>query len=191
VTRGLVLAVAVALGVTGAVASCSAVPADSRIGVVAPVDGAPFVPVADYLGFRCGSLDCHGQPGRNMRVWSCAGMRLNPNNVSFCGGANDPKMPFTTPQEYEATYRSVVGLEPTVMSTVVAGHAAHPELLTMVRKARGLEAHKGGVLITPGDAQDVCITSWLAGNVNVDECTSARAFALMPMVTSPMDASTE
>jgi hypothetical protein len=189
VTKALLLALGAALAVTGAVASCSAVPADSRIGVVAPVDGAPFQPVADYLGFRCGSLDCHGQPGRNMRIWGCAGMRFNPNDISFCGGTG--RMPNTTPDEYEATYRSVVGLEPTLMSTVVAGHGEHPELLTMVRKARGLEAHKGGVLITPGDAQDVCITSWLAGNVNMQECAQAQAFALMPMVTSSMDASTE
>jgi hypothetical protein len=185
-------ALAAALAVTAAVGSCSAVPADSRIGITAPPDGAPFQPVADYLGFRCGSLYCHGQPGRNMRIWSCAGMRLNPNNISFCGGASDPRMPFTTPQEYEATYRSIVGLEPVVMSAVVAGHGARPDLLTMVRKARGLEAHKGGVLITPGDAQDVCLTSWLAGNVNADACATAEAFAQMPtMVTSAMDASTE
>jgi hypothetical protein len=195
VTNALLLALAAALGMAGAVASCSAVPADSRIGVVAPVDGAPFTPVADYLGVRCGSLDCHGQPGRNMRVWNCLGMRLNPNDISFCGGPTVPREPFTTPDEYEATYRSIVGLEPTVMSTVVAGHGEHPELLTMVRKARGLEAHKGGVLITPGDAQDVCITSWLAGNVNNMECISALTAALMPtvmpMATSPLDASTE
>ena len=86
VTQCTLLALAAALGVTGAVASCSAVPADSRIGIIAPVDGAPFMPVADYLGVRCGSLDCHGQPGRNLRIWGCVGMRLDPNDISFCGG---------------------------------------------------------------------------------------------------------
>ena len=76
--------------------------------------------------------------------------------------------------EHLATYRSLVGLEPTVMSAVVDGHGAHPELLTFVRKARGLEAHKGGSLITPGDDQDVCITSWLAGQTDLNACSSAR-----------------
>ena len=73
------------------------------------------------------------------------------------------------------------------MSTVVSGQGEHPELLTFVRKARGLEAHKGGVLITPGDPQDVCITSWLAGATNPTACTpNAISYPVFPM-----DAATE
>ena len=118
-------------------------------------------------------------------------MRLKPTDIPFCGGIL-PGETFTTTDEDQATYRSVVGLEPTVMSTVVAGHGEHPELLTMVRKARGLEAHKGGVLITPGDDQDVCITSWLAGNVNMMACAQASTYPHYPMPMSmSMDASTE
>ena len=60
------------------------------------------------------------------------------------------------------------------MSQVVDDHhGEHPELLTFVRKARGTEAHKGGTLITPGDDQDVCITSWLAGHDRSD-CVRRR-----------------
>jgi hypothetical protein len=176
------LALSMAFGITSAVASCSAVPADQRIGIDAP-DGseATFGVVGEYFATRCGSLDCHGQPGRNMRVWGCEGMRLDPHDVSGCFL---PGQTPTTAAEHQATYRSVVGLEPAVMSTVVAGHGAHPELLTFVRKARGLEAHKGGTLITPGDDQDICITSWLAGKTNEMECAISVGYPVFPLDAS-------
>jgi hypothetical protein len=105
-------------------------------------------------------------------------MRLDPEAVPICsvplGGSS------TTPDEHQATYRSLVGLEPAVMSAVVAAHGAHPELLTFVRKARGLEAHKGGVLITPGDDQDECITSWLAGSTDITACANALGYPMFP-----------
>jgi hypothetical protein len=75
------------------------------------------------------------------------------------------------------------------MSTVVAGHGENPELLTFVRKARGTETHKGGALITPGDAQDTCITSWLAGSTNTMACATAIGFPMFPPL--PTDASAE
>jgi hypothetical protein len=182
-TRSFVVALAVALVSVGAVASCSAVPADARIGIDAPSGSEEqFGIVADYLDHRCGSLDCHGQPGRNLRIWGCEGMRLDPHAIPECsallGGSE------TTPDEHQATYRSLVGLEPAVMSTVVDGHGLHPELLTFVRKARGLEAHKGGTLITPGDDQDVCITSWLAGQTDQTACANAIGYPQFPQDAS-------
>ncbi|HEY5145817.1 MAG TPA: hypothetical protein VII82_03590 [Polyangiaceae bacterium] len=165
------------------VASCSSVPADARIGIDAPSGSEDeFGIVGDYLDHRCGSLDCHGQVGRNLRIWGCEGMRLDPHAVPICsvpqGGSS------TTPDEHQATYRSLVGLEPTVMSEVVAGHGLHPELLTFVRKARGLEAHKGGTLIVAGDDQDVCITSWLAGQTDITACANALGFPIFPQDAS-------
>lgn len=77
------------------------------------------------------------------------------------------------------------------MSEVYDGHGAHPELLTFVRKARGLEAHKGGTLITPGDDQDVCITSWLAGNTNMTACENAQGYPMFPVQGAAADASVE
>ena len=183
-SKACIIALAAALGGTSAVVACSAVPADARIGIDAPEGPAGKFPVVgDYLELRCGSLDCHGQPGRNMRVWGHYGMRLKTGDTP---GLSPPMSPATTSDEYQATYRSVVGLEPTVMSAVVSEHGAHPEVLTLVRKARGLEAHKGGALITPGDDQDVCITSWLAGNIDVNACGLAQTYPMFPV-----DASTE
>ena len=53
-----------------------------------------------------------------------------------------------------------------------------------MRKARGLEAHKGGALITPGDAQDICITSWLAGNTDMTACGNALGYPMFPQDAS-------
>jgi hypothetical protein len=175
------LALAAALLSAGAASSCSAVPANQRIGIEAPSGSeTEFGTVAEYLENRCGTIDCHGTPSRNLRVYGCGGMRLDPKMIPGCGLVGNPPMPnATTPAEHAATYRSLVGLEPAVMSEVTQSNGAHPELLTFVRKARGLEAHKGGVLITPGDVQDICITSWLAGHTDTTACGMATLLATL------------
>jgi hypothetical protein len=168
-------------------AGCSTVPSNARVVLDEPNGSEQaFAPVADYLEHRCGSLDCHGQVGRNLRIWGCEGMRLASTDIPECsrllGGRG------TTPPEHQATYSSLVGLEPTVMDQVVEHGGQDPDLLTFVRKARGLEAHLGGALITPGDAQDVCISSWLAGSTNTTACATALGFPAFP---SLRDASPE
>lgn len=156
------------------VAACSAA-VQGRIAIDAPSGSeAAFAPVGDYLDHRCGTLDCHGQLDRNLRIWGCEGLRLGPGSVPGC--TQTP----TTPDEHAATYRSLVSLEPATMSEVVHGHAADPELLTFVRKARGTETHKGGELVVPGDVQDTCIVSWLAGRTDDAACTLALAYPMFP-----------
>ena len=170
-TGRIVRLVACVLAVAAALAmACGAPPDDARIGVVAP-DRAQFPPVSLLLDRRCGSLDCHGARTRNLQIYGCEGLRLGDASPG-CRNASGTD---TTADEHDATYRSLVTLEPAVMTSVVQGHGAHPELLTFVRKARGNEAHKGGTLITPGDDQDVCITSWLAGATDVGACGRALA----------------
>lgn len=164
--------------------SCSEAPADERIGIFAPnASEQAFGPVGDFLGHRCGTLDCHGSSVRNLRIWSCQGMRLAAGDAAICSRAKGGRR--TTPEEHLATYRSLVGLEPVVMSTVVENGGADPELLTFVRKARGIEAHKGGALIVPGDAQDQCITTWLAGQTNLKACGEAFIQPKFPPSPSP------
>jgi len=151
---------------------CLAQP-EARIGIDGP-DRTQFEPVQRLLDHRCGSLDCHGQSGRNLRIWGCEGMRLDANDAPYClrtGGTD------TTAAEYDATYRSLVGLEPAVMTAVVANKGAHPEYLTFVRKARGEESHKGGKLWNAGDDQDRCVASWLAGAVDTMACTTGLSDA--------------
>lgn len=164
--RNLLVTAATALA---AFVACSSPDPNARIGVNAP-DRAQFDPVGALMDHRCGSLDCHGQPGRNLQVWGCEGERLDPNDVPGCRAAGGKD---TTAAEYDATYRSVVGLEPAVMSQVVSDKGTDPELLTFIRKARGEESHKGGYVVTPGDDQDVCFTTWLGGKTDTATCAKA------------------
>jgi hypothetical protein len=163
-----------------AAAGCSTAPSDARIVLALPHSSeAAFGPVADYLDHRCGSLDCHGNVARNLRIWGCEGMRLSPTDAPICNRLGGKK---TTPMEHTATYESLVGLEPTAMSAVVLDNGQDPQLLTFVRKARGQESHKGGALIVLGDDQDRCITSWLAGATDTMACGNAISLPNFPPV---------
>jgi hypothetical protein len=178
--RALFRATVVAASVTSlAGAACSGVK-EERIGIDAPSGSEQqFGPVADFLEHRCGSLDCHGEVGRNLRVWGCEGMRLDAADIPSCNRLIGGRP--TTPDEHQATYRSLVGLEPATMSQVVENGGKDPDLLTFVRKAIGLEGHAGGVLIAPGDSQDQCIVSWLQGSTDSDACVQAVLQPTFPM----------
>jgi hypothetical protein len=172
-------AIAAAAGASFALAACSSVK-DERIGILAPSDSEQqFGPVGDFLDHRCGSLDCHGAIWRNLRVWGCEGQRLSAGDIPSCNRLIGGRP--TTPDEHQATYRSLVGLEPATMSAVVEGHGEHPELLTFVRKARGTEGHAGGALIVPGDPQDTCVVTWLEGATDTDACVKAVLQPTFPM----------
>ena len=160
-TRRLILVAALA-----SAAACSGPDPGARTLVTGP-DRTTFPLVQAFIDHRCGSLDCHGTRYRNLRMWGSDGMRLAYGDVP--GGAP------TTTDETNATYQSIVELEPEVMSAVVADHGAKPERLTFVRKARGSEAHAGGAIVTAGDARDRCILSWLAGAADVLACSAALA----------------
>ena len=121
-----------------------------------------FPPVSDALQLRCATLDCHGQAGRNLRIYGYTGLRLL---------ANQSPLDFpTTDAEYRASYESVVGLEPELLSKVVTLES-DPDSLAMVRKARGIEHHKGGQQMQPGDPLDRCIVLWLQNKSDADACT--------------------
>jgi hypothetical protein len=150
-----------------ALAACAAPPTDVGTTTVTAPDRASFPVVSDFLAHRCGTLDCHGSTSRGLRLYGNEGLRLDPKS-------RPSSKPNTTAAEYDANFASVVGLEPELTSAVVSSAGAQPERLTLVRKARGSEAHKGGVLIVIGDDQDVCVISWLAGKTDVAACVSAR-----------------
>ena len=144
---------------------CAAAPDDgARVAIVAPAL-ATFPPVATFLEQRCGTLDCHGQVGRNLRLYGFDGLRLSAADVP--GGGP------TTSDEMDADFRSLVALEPEILAAVMADGGARPERLTLVRKGRGTEHHKGGALVMPGDAQDLCLLGWLASAVDAVACADA------------------
>ncbi len=59
-------------------AACSAEPGVSTL-AVPPPDG--FAPVSAALANSCGSLDCHGRAGQNLRLYGAFGLRLDPEDV--------------------------------------------------------------------------------------------------------------
>lgn len=127
-----------------------------------------FPIVSQVFERRCGTLDCHGQPQRPFRVYGRLGLRkeegLGGGDVS--GGSVE-----TTEGEMLANRVSACGLEPERMANVIAGDLPVTEL-TLVRKPRLLEAHKGGE-VTPKDSDGYrCITSWIQGAVDHDACVA-------------------
>jgi hypothetical protein len=129
-------------------------------------DRASFPYVAQTLIHRCGELDCHGSAYRNLRLYGNEGLRLSPSDRPLVPAC-------TTTPEFDQDYESVVGLEPETMNAVVAAGGANPERLTLLRKPLGLESHKGLVLMTSGDDQYRCLTSWLAGATEIASCLAA------------------
>jgi hypothetical protein len=148
-----------------ALLGCSTAPSDAR-SIETPPDATSFPPVAAMFVQACGSLDCHGTVARNLRLYGDTSLRWSPLDVP------STLIP-TTPNEVSADFASVVGLEPELTSQVVASGGANPERLTLVRKARGTESHAGGAVVVPGDARDVCMTSWLAGKSDASACATA------------------
>jgi len=69
---------------------------------------------------------------------------------------------------------SIVSLEPETMSAVVSQGGAHPERLTLIQKARGVQDPKGGTIWQAGDESDSCLTTWLASATDVAKCVDAR-----------------
>ena len=148
--------------------ACSSPPADGRFVATAP-DRASFPVVADLLVHRCGSLYCHGMTARNFRLYGYSGLRLSPADKPSAPSQKSP----TTPAEYDEDYLSVVGLEPEILSQIVQQGGANPERLTLMRKAEGIEDHKGEVLFFPGDDQIACMDSWFASKTDSAKCISA------------------
>jgi hypothetical protein len=154
-----------ALAFVAVTLACSQPAPDARFVATTP-DAASFPAVSAMLIQACGTLDCHGTVARNLRLYGDTGLRYSATDVP---SALVP----TTNDEIAQDYDSIVGLEPETMSQVVASGGASPERLTFYRKARGLEAHKGGAVVGQGDARDVCITTWLQGHADGDACTAA------------------
>lgn len=127
-----------------------------------------FQKVSPVLEQRCGTLDCHGNTARPLRIYGNVGLRApDPDH------ANDPNYypggkTATTENEQMMNYRAVCGLEPELMDAVVqqtvdedTGLPTSPDVLTFVRKPRLSERHKGGRIWDQGKPGDRCITAWL------------------------------
>lgn len=149
--------------------ACSAEAGRSTLSVPPPDD---FAPVSTALANGCGALDCHGRAGQNLRLYGSIGLRLDPDDLP--GGDE------TSAAEHDANYRSIVALEPELLSSVWLEGGSDPARLTLVRKARGREAHKGGSVFPEGSDGDRCVLSWLSGALDFDACSRAAELPKSP-----------
>jgi hypothetical protein len=121
---------------------------------------------------HCGSLDCHGAIGRNLRIYSASGLRL-PNDAGLATSIGD-----TSRQERIANYHAILGLEPERTQEVLAG--GDPYELLVLKKPLAIESHKGGQPIRRGDDSETCIVSWLRASdqapIDANACTRAAIF---------------
>ncbi len=172
-----IAAVSVAV-VAGAVA-CAGSPDSSAVTeVVAPdynqFKGANATPgsqagVSRLLERRCGTLDCHGQIGRPLRIYGEYGLRYYDPTSDVM---NQPGTAPTTELEYQANYQAVIGLQPELM-TLVVNNVDPPESLLLLRKPLQLERHKGGAVFVEGDDAYTCLTTWLGGQADLTSCYNA------------------
>ena len=120
-----------------------------------------------FMEKRCGALDCHGQIGRPLRIYSANGLRKNdgPN------GARDTRE--TQPDEKLANYFSVVGLEPEQISVSRVSGGAYDDFL-LLKKPLSIEGggvrHKGGPVLRSTDSGFECMITWISGTVNKAKC---------------------
>jgi len=161
---------AAALAAVGLVIACTQ---GAELRRTTEVDGPDFQQfkeaVNPYLEVRCGSLDCHGQRGRPLRVYSGRGLRLESDAGNISGGGTG-----TSADEIYENWLSAVGLEPEHMRRVVEEGGFNPERLMLVTKPRDEVKHKGGRVVSRGDEEgDKCMTSWLAENVDKTACARA------------------
>jgi len=138
-----------------------------------PFEPNAFRPVSAVLERRCGTIDCHGAMPRPLRIYGQYGLRRyepegSPNVEDYAEYYSGGKEP-TTFAELQDNYRSLCGLEPELIGQVFL-KKADPQVLTLIRKARLLEKHKGGLLWNKGEEGDLCLTNFLTGNVDTTPC---------------------
>ncbi len=163
--RRAVVGVGLASAVLGVLmVACASAPDDKRITQVLAPDFEIYKANVDgFLTRRCGSLDCHGQPGRAYRIYSQPGFRLpdgkDDKGDALVSGSDQPG----TPEELRANFQAIVGLEPEEMTRVVAAQGDEESIarLLFIRKALNEERHKGGPAMTKSDPGYTCVRGWL------------------------------
>lgn len=142
-----------------AIVSCASSPDENRLTQVITPDFDTYVATVDaYLTRRCGSLDCHGQPGRAYRIYSREGFRLYTIQDGTLVSGQQP----TQPEEQRANFQALVALEPEEMTRLMARQGEDPNRLLFLRKPLRLERHKGGPAMAEDDPGYRCVVAWLS-----------------------------
>jgi hypothetical protein len=140
-----------------ALSSCASVPDDKRFTALANPNYPVFRDSVDpYIEKQCGTLDCHGQPGRGLRVYGFRGLRLYSQEAGLIPGLQQ-----TTAEEVNANYFALISVEPETFNRVMARNGEDPTQLLFLRKALNYERHKGGAVMSFGQDPYNCIVAWL------------------------------
>ncbi len=141
--------------------------------------------VSGFLEVRCGSLDCHGQAGRPLRIYSGRGLRAD-NDAGFYSGSSG-----TSHAEVVQNYYAVMGLQPEVLRRVVEGARrisdgetltadeafdADPARLYLVTKPRNQIVHKGGAVVAVDSPGDKCMRTWLTLATDQASCVKSQDY---------------
>jgi hypothetical protein len=132
--------------------------------------------VHPLLEASCATLDCHGQNGRPLRLYSETGLRLRDD---LRGQPQDPTMPVTG-EELLANVLSIAAVDGDVDVT-----SANVDSTMMLRKplsSAGSGVHHEGRQLwsSRSDVAYVCVRSWLLGTVDADTCAEAKARDALP-----------
>jgi hypothetical protein len=155
------------------VSGCAASPDDGsepRLPIASLDPDVYAAMVQPVLEKKCGTLDCHGQLPRGLRVYGMNGLRL-PNATG-----NVPGFGPTTAAEARETYVSIVGLEPEKLNALVGVQPRSKDdayRLLVLAKPLALERHRGGVSFRKGEPAEQCILSWVLGAMDARACTAA------------------
>jgi hypothetical protein len=137
--------------------ACASKPDNKRVTEILQPDFPTYATYVDpYLQRRCGTLDCHGQPGRAYRLYGFSGFRLYNEDAGLVSGQQP-----TTPAEVIANYQAAVSVEPEEMSRLIATQGTDPRKLILLRKPLLLERHKGGPAMAEDDPGYRCVVAWL------------------------------
>ena len=143
---------------------CASVPDETRYTTMIQPDFQVFHDSVDpYIERQCGTLDCHGQPGRGFRIYGIRGLRLYSEEAGLIPGDQ-----LTTPEEITANYLALISVDPETFNRVMARNGQDPDELLILRKPMNVERHKGGRIFAPGSPPYRCITAWLRLPVDSD-----------------------
>jgi hypothetical protein len=156
-TRGFVLAACCAL-----TAGCK--PGAQGMRKLVARDGADYAAhVQPYLELTCATLDCHGNPGRALRLYSELGLRASDSLRSQpVSSTTEPSA--ITQDELDANVLSFASVAIEAKSP-----SQHLALLKPLAASAGGVKHIGGVhWLSPKDSGYLCLRAWLIGDVQAD-----------------------
>ncbi len=174
--RPAVVAPIVGIAIGGLMLSCGTPQETQQYGPLPDRNAFIQQGVSNFMEKRCGSLDCHGHIGRPLRIYSDWGLRYrSENDGKRVAGP-------TTEEEQIENYRSVIALEPDLLSDSVLTGGAYVDF-QLIKKPLDISGgginHKGGPVIRVGDGDPGwrCLHGWIRGEPSKQKCDEAATIA--------------